>query len=117
MPPTVSFKDDIVPVLRRLSGLQWVNKGFATMFGRGCPMDFENPAFIGRLAFKPASATDLDPYAELRQQVFNLFRPADNNVNDPRTWPWIYGDAFGSFNTSPRNNLALSDIRTKLLER
>ena len=116
-PETVSFTRDVLPVLRRLSNLQWVNKGFATMFGRGCPMDFENPEFIGRLAFKPASASDLDPYAELRQQVFNLFRPADNNVNDPRTWPWIYGDAFGSFDTSPRNNLALSDIRTKLMER
>ncbi|MEP7219633.1 MAG: LodA/GoxA family CTQ-dependent oxidase, partial [Bacteroidota bacterium] len=116
-PDTASFTKDVLPSLRRLSNLQWVNKGFATMFGKGCPMDFENPDFIAKLAYRPANAGDADPYAELRQQVFNAFRPANNKVNDPRTWPWIYGDAYGSFSdTSPRNNLALPDVRAGLLE-
>ncbi|MEO5931208.1 MAG: LodA/GoxA family CTQ-dependent oxidase [Candidatus Kapaibacterium sp.] len=116
-PDTASFTKDVLPSLRRLSNLQWVNKGFATMFGKGCPMDFDNPDVIAKLAYKPANAGDADPYAELRQQVFNAFRPANNKVNDPRTWPWIYGDAYGSFSdTSPRNNLALPDVRAGLLE-
>ncbi len=114
-PETVSFTKDVLPVLRRLSNLQWVNKGFATMYGQGCPMDFEDPAFIEKLAHCPASGTD--PYAELRQQVYNAFRPSNNMVNDPRTWPWLYGDAYGSFSPdAPNNNLALSDVRARLLQ-
>ncbi len=42
-PETVSFTKDVLPVLRRLSGLQWVNKGFAAPFGKGGPMNFEGP--------------------------------------------------------------------------
>ncbi len=116
-PDVVSFRNDVLPAVQRLSNLQWVNKGFATMFGRGCPMDFEDPAFIAKLAYRPASASDPDPYAELRQQVFNSFRAADNAVYDRATWPWIYGDAFGSFaDNDPNNNLSLSDVRSQLLE-
>lgn len=116
-PEEVSFTNDVLPVLRRLSNLQWVNKGYATMFGKPGPMDFENPDFIAKLAHKPDTA-EHDPYAELRQVIFNAFRPANNEVNDPRTWPWIYGDAFGSFSdASPLNNLALSDVRARVLQR
>jgi len=117
-PETVSFTKDVLPVLRRLSGLQWVNKGFAAAFGKGGPMDFEDPALIAKLAHKPADAQEADPYAELRQVIYNAFRPFTNEVNDPRTWPWTYGDAFGSFSAaSPRNNLALSDARATVLQR
>jgi hypothetical protein len=117
-PETVSFTKDVWPALRRLSNLQWVNKGFATLFGKGGPMDFEDPGLIAKLAYQPKTQADPDPYAELRQVVYNAFRPANNQVNDPRTWPWIYGDAFGSFSdAAPNNNLALSDVRAKLLER
>jgi hypothetical protein len=116
MPEQVSFSNDILPVLRRLSNLQWVNKGFATMFGKGCPMDFEDLDFIARLAQTPDPATKADPYMELRQVVFNCFRPTNTSVNEPRTWPWIYGDAFGSFSTaSPGNNLPLPSVQQALL--
>jgi len=118
MPAQVSFANDILPVLNRLSNLQWVNKGFATMFGKGCPMDFEDLDFIARLAQTPDPATQADPYAELRQVVFNCFRPTDTPVNEPRTWPWIYGDAFGSFpDTLPGNNLPLPSVQQALLRR
>jgi hypothetical protein len=118
MPEEVSFNNDILPVLRRLSNLQWVNKAFATMFGRACPMDFENPEFIARLAQQPDRATKTDPYMELRQVVFNCFRPTNTAVNEPRTWPWIYGDAFGSFSSSsPGNNLPLPSVQQVLLKR
>lgn len=116
LPATCSFTKDVLPVLQRLSNLQWVNKGFATMFGKGCPMDFENPSFVEKLAYLPAPG-ESDPYKELRQEIYNCFRPADNDVNEPRSWPWIYGDAFGSFDSLPENNLALSQIRALQLKR
>jgi L-lysine epsilon oxidase-like protein len=114
MPQTVSFSSDILPALRRLSNLQWVNKGFATMFGKGCPMDFDNDEFIAKLSTVGAS----DPYADLRQAIYNCFRPHDTAVNEPRNWPWMYGDAFGSFSaSSPNNNLALPSVQQVLLKR
>jgi hypothetical protein len=116
MPETVSFAGDILPLLRRLSNLQWVNQGFATMFGKGCPMDFDSDVFVAKLAQTPKNG--VDPWHELRQQILNAFRPTENTVNEPRLWPWLYGDAFGSFSeTSPRNNLALPSVQSVLLER
>ena len=115
MPATVSFSNDILPVLQRLSNLQWVNAGFATMFGKGCPMDFNDPDLIAKLAQVPAGSSD--PWAELRQVIFNSFRPYQPTSDDPRPWPWMYGDAFGSFSANdPNNNLALSSVRQSLLQ-
>lgn len=118
MPETVSFHRDILPILRRLSNLQWVNKGFATVFGKGCPMDFDHDDFIAKLAQTPNPANQSDPYADLRQAIFNCFRPYDTSVDEPRVWPWLYGDAYGSFSvSSPNNNLALPSVRQVLLKR
>lgn len=115
-PAQPSFTRDILPALQRLSGLQWVNKGFAAFFGIGGALNFEDPALLAKLSFKPQPGA-ADPYAELRQTIFNAFRPATNTVNDPRTWPWVYGDAYGSFSdASPLNNLPLSAVRTRNLQ-
>lgn len=113
-PGTVRFFADVLPVLQRLSNLQWVNAGFAAMFGRGRPMDFDDPHFIARLAAPPRGGHD--PYRELRHQLFNAFRPLTSKVHEPRLWPWIYGDAFGSFDdASPRNSLALPKLQAWIL--
>jgi hypothetical protein len=118
MPQTVSFSNDILPVLQRLSNLQWVNKGFATLFGKGCPMDFDDPTLIAKLARTPDPGDKSDPWAELRQVIFNSFRPYEPTNDDPRPWPWIYGDAYGSFSaTAPNNNLALPSVQQVLLRR
>ncbi|MGH6921028.1 MAG: LodA/GoxA family CTQ-dependent oxidase, partial [Geminicoccaceae bacterium] len=122
MPDEVSFVRDVLPVLRRQSNLQWVNHGFATMFGKGGPMDSDDEDFIAKLAQAPDPATRSDPYAELRQVIFNSFLPSYPKVRQPptwpRLWPWIYGDAFGSFAAdSPDNNLALPAVQKVLLER
>lgn len=115
MPTKASFAQDILPILSRLSNLQWVNKGFATLFGKGSPMDFTDPQFIAKLAHQPESQND--PYDELRQIIFNIFRPTDTQNSERSAWPWIYGDAYGSaLADSPRNNLALSAVRMRLLE-
>jgi hypothetical protein len=123
LPATVSFKDDILPILQRLSGLQWVNKGFAAMFGRGGPMDFENPEFVAKLSCKPDQPlSKSDIYSELRQAVFNSFRPSRPGVSEPpvwpHAWPWIYGDSFGSFaDNAPGNYMSLPSARETILKR
>lgn len=114
-PAETSFQRDVLPALNRLSNLQWVNAGFAALFGSGGQFDFTNPVLLRKLSRRPEPG-DSDPYAQLRQVVYNAFRPASNDVNDPRTWPWIYGDAFGVSNVSPQNNLALSPVRDQLLQ-
>ena len=116
VPAETSFSKDVLPQLQRLSNLQWVNKGFATMFGDGGPMDFNDPSLVARLARAPGSD---DPWHELRQQIMNAFRPTDTNVNEPRIWPWIYGDDFGGDldGTSPRTMLALPSIQSLHLSR
>lgn len=85
----VSFTRHILPVLQRLGGLQWVNKGFASMFGHGAPLDFTQPRLLASLSRSDRT------HGQLRRTVFNAFRAADNAVHEPRTWPWLYGDAFG----------------------
>lgn len=120
MPDTPSFTNDILPILQRLSNLQWVNKGFAAYFGKGCPLDFNNPALIEKLAQKPSGADD--PYGELRRTLFNNFRPAAPIVAEPVAWPhvqpWIYGDAFGSFSaTGPGNMLTMTGLQEAILRK
>jgi len=115
MPDPVLFSRDILPVLKRMTELQWVNKGFAGLFGAGGPLDFTDPALIDRLAAVPADA-DHDPWLELRRNIYNSFRLDSLNAFAPGLWPWEYGDAFGSFaEDSPRNNLALPDFQAALM--
>lgn len=121
MPQTVSFSNDILPFLRRLSNLQWVNRGFAAMFGKDGPMDFENPAFVARLAKAPEPTkrnTPADTWAELRRAILNAFRPFDSSSYEPRLWPWLYGDAYGSSTPrSPRNVLEVPAVQQAMLQR
>lgn len=117
VPSPVSFARHVLPVLRRLSNLQWVNKGFAALFGQGGPMNFNQPEFVARLAQPRDAATGEDPHSELRARLYGAFRPANTLFDEPRLWPWIYGDAFGSFQpVNARNNLALGTVTAALLE-
>ena len=118
VPKVTSFTQDVLPQLARLSNLQWVNKGFATMFGKGGPMDFDNPTFVQRLSTAPTSGQS-DTWAELRRQVLNAFRPHNPENNEPRIWPWLYGDSFDGelFNESPRTMLDLPSIQELHLKR
>ncbi|MGR0304390.1 LodA/GoxA family CTQ-dependent oxidase [Acinetobacter beijerinckii] len=119
MPEMPSFTHDILPLLKRLGGLQWVNKGFAAYFGKGCPMDFNNPDLLSKLSFKPKQGIS-DPYTELRRAIFHSFRPSKPVVAEPvawpHVWPWIYGDAFGSFSESGTGNmLTMTGLQEALL--
>lgn len=108
-PDTPSFVHDVLPILSRLSGLQWVNAGFAAYFGKGCPMDFTSSELLAKLSQKPNSAISTDPYAALRRAIYQSFRPSKPPVSEPlswpHVWPWIYGDAFGSFPANGAGNL------------
>jgi hypothetical protein len=120
VPAVVSFTKHILPTLLRLTNLQWVNQGFAALFGHGAPLDFSDPRLITKLATPRDAGSGSDPYGELRVRIAGAFRPADTTFGEPRLWPWIYGDAFGSFgnrNDNPRNNLALGSLQTSLIER
>lgn len=127
VPQQTCFTQDVLPLLKRFSNLQWVNKGFAAMYGKGCPMDFDNPAFIAKLAQVPlgsarpssAKVKVIDPYGELRNQILNAFRPHLPKDNEPRLWPWLYGDDFGGdlFSDSPETMLALPSLQQLHLTR
>lgn len=100
IPPggTPSFRKDIYPVLQRFSQNQWVNKGFYVSYGRNQSYDFDDPAFITKLATitKPG-----DAFGEYRLQIFNYFRPPNTTEIDPRLWPWMYGDNMGGATDTP----------------
>jgi len=115
-PAEISFRRDVYPILQRLSGLQWVNQGYAAQFGRGGPNDFEDPATIAKLAAKPADG-QYDVHAELRRQVLNAFRDPEGADNSQLSWPWIYGDAMDipPANT-PRQNASISPTQRRILQ-
>jgi hypothetical protein len=110
-PSKPSFRHDVYPILRRLSGLQWANKGFAAQFGPGGPHDFESPDYVGRLARDPgADGGDLE--AELRHQVLLSFRPPQPADGNQWPWPWLYGDAMDvPAIASPRQNASISQTQ------
>ncbi len=101
IPEEVSFSEHIQPILVRLSGLQWVNKGFAAMFGAGAPMNFEDTSLLEKLSKVPQGSNYPDPYVELRRTIYNSFRATNTRSVEWGAWPWIYGDAFGYTDPDP----------------
>lgn len=93
-PAATRFADDVLPIFRRLSGLQWVNHGLFVLHGFGSPLDAEDPAVVARLG--DASAEN----AAWRKTVFDLFR--DPNAAEvagsfiENRIPQIYGDGVDS---------------------
>ncbi|HEX6037323.1 LodA/GoxA family CTQ-dependent oxidase [Longimicrobium sp.] len=115
-PREISFTRHVYPILQRLSGLQWVNAGFATQFGHGGPNDFQDARYVRRLAHKPR-AGEFDTWADLRRQVFFSFRPPQPTDDNYLPWPWEYGDAdsIPGYPDSPRQNLSLSGTQYRIL--
>lgn len=110
-PVRPSYASDILPLFRRLAGLQWVNAGFASGFGWKGLIDFTDETLLARLGeHGPAEQ-------ELRRVVSNAFRHFDVDAWSPAPWPWIYGDAMGNPPTkSPRQYTALTDTQLKMLK-
>ncbi len=110
-PERVSFTDDVLPVLERMTMMQWVNQGFASRFGWGGREYFLDPRYLERLA------SDLPEHAELRNQIHSAFRDWDRDGESPIPWPWIYGDSMSLPPVSPRQNVSLSATQMRVLER
>jgi len=110
-PTKPSFQNDILPILKALCDLQWMNAGFAAGFGYGMPQHFLDPVYIRRLAMAG------DTYAELRRTVANAFRnPKDGDIS-MKPWPWVYGDAMDIPMPPVKNAMnALTDTQLALLE-
>ncbi len=112
-PEKPSFTRDVYPILRRLTDLQWANKGFAAEFGRGAPYDFKNPRMIARLASADIACK------ELRLQIFHSFRDPDPNSqdNDRRGWPYLYGDAMNATEmATPRQHATITPTQYAVLQ-
>jgi hypothetical protein len=110
-PEEVSFTHDILPILRRLCDLQWVNQGLATLFGHGGREHFLDPDLLAALA-------DPGPrHQELRRQISKAMRDPDRDGTSPIPWPPVYGDAMSLPAVSARQHLALSPLQTRLLAR
>lgn len=100
----VSFTRHILPILRRLCDLQWVNAGFAEEFGWGAPHELVRPDLLDRLRDPGASSL------ELRRQVFQRFRDYSSNNGWRGLWPWLYGDSM-DLDGSSRLDLALTNTQ------
>lgn len=110
-PARPSFTHDILPIFRRMAGLQWVNAGFAAGFGWKGVYDFETPAGIARLAENgPAGA-------EYRKVLANQFRRFEVDSWSPVPWPWVYGDAMNVPPAkTPRQHAVLTDTQLWFLD-
>lgn len=110
-PKRPSFTTDILPIFERLSGLQWVNEGFARGFGWGSPFDFSDADWKAKMA----DGSDLNK--ETRRQLYNQFRQGDRDSWSPVPWPWIYGDAMNvPAAKTPRQFTQLTATQLKFLK-
>lgn len=120
-PATVSFRDDILPILKRLSRLQWVNEGFAVGFGWDSPHNFEDTDLLAKLSQKPKGKAlpgeSPGEFGELRRQIANSFRVYSRDAMSPIPWPWIYGDAMSLPPISPRQYSTLTALQMQRLAR
>ena len=110
-PGRPSFTRDVLPVLQRLCGLEWVNHGFATAYGWGGRSRYLDPDYLARLA--DASGEN----AELRNQVWTSLRDYARDGESPVPVPWVYGDAMSLPPISPRQHVTLSSTQYAQFDR
>jgi hypothetical protein len=104
-PTETSFTRDILPIFKRLAGMQWVNTGFFAQFGYRAPNEFLRPDLLRRLS---SPGTE---FQELRNQTWYMFRCPSAETFQPWQWPQIYGDALQltpGVPISPRGALSLT---------
>jgi hypothetical protein len=109
-PQNVVFERDILPLLRRFSGHQWVNRGFAGEFGWGGPHDFTSKAIVDVLG------SPKERYRDQRERVFGMMRNYARDGTSPVPWPWLYGDAMETPPRSVRQHITLTPTQEGLLE-
>jgi hypothetical protein len=107
----VSFKEHVLPILRRLSDLQWVNFGYFLKFGWGAPFDFSRPDYLRRLA------TNDPDFNEARRQVLNVCRNPQGTVLDLAQWPQVYGDDVEVPPSAPGSMLSVTKTQYAILQK
>lgn len=95
----VVFYEHIYPMLERMTNTQWVNEGFAMLFGHNSPADFTDPKMLSKLD------NPTDDFKHLRQKVFDWFRDPNSDEYKPELIPPFYGDGFGEY-----EGLAIVDL-------
>lgn len=110
-PGRPSFTNDVLPILRRICELQWVNHGFATAYGWEGRSSYLQPEYLLRLASAEPE------HAELRNQVWTSFRDYLRDGESPVPVPWVYGDAMSLPPISPRQHVTVSPTQYALLDR
>lgn len=110
-PTRPSFEHDIRPILERMTGLQWVNAGFAAGFGWNAPQDLASPAALAKLA------SDKPEAKEMRHVIANAFRDPTRDAWSPTPWAWLYGDAMNiPTPQSPRAFASVSGTQLWMLQ-
>lgn len=109
-PARPSFVNDILPMFRRLTSLQWVNAGFAAAFGWGQGENFTDPELCRRM-------TSASPEErEFRRGLANQFRSFTRDSWSPQPWPWLYGDAMNVPPAkTPRQHATITDTQHTML--
>jgi L-Lysine epsilon oxidase N-terminal/L-lysine epsilon oxidase C-terminal domain len=110
-PKTVNFWSHVYPILRHMSGTQWVNSGFFMLFGKNSPSDFTDPAYLETLADPSESAKPA------RRRLFEWFRDPASDAARPAKIPPFYGDAFGEYVGLSNDELAVTASQYGWLER
>ncbi len=110
-PEQVSFSGDVLPILTRLCGLEWVNHGFAAAYGWFGRQRWIDPDLLKQLS------SDAPEYDELRRQVWTACRDWVRDGESPVPWPWVYGDSMSLPPVSARQHVTLSPTQYRLLER
>ncbi|CAO3437599.1 LodA/GoxA family CTQ-dependent oxidase [Azospirillum doebereinerae] len=110
-PERPSFTHDIYPVFERMTGLQWVNAGFAAGFGWNSANDFTTPEWIARLNDRSLANQ------ETRRVLKNAFRHDAVDAWSPMPWPWVYGDAMNIPPAeTPRQYTSLTKTQLAMLD-
>lgn len=110
-PARPSFTHDIYPVFERMTGLQWVNAGFAAGFGWNSANDFTKPEWIARLSDRSLANQ------EARRVLKNSFRHDEVDSWSPMPWPWVYGDAMSIPPAqTPRQYTSLTQTQLEFLD-
>jgi len=108
-PPRPSFTRQIYPLLERHVQTQWVNEGFAKLFGWGAAGDFLTPATLATLA-------DPSPQSQAaRQAVFSSFRDPAFPTMQPAALPPLYGDNTNFPAQSARQWMAVLELQYRWL--
>jgi hypothetical protein len=110
-PSEVSFARHIYPIFKRLTDLQWVNRGFYVEYGwrsQGCFLEVPVLKKLG----DNSQENDF-----LRLSVFHGFRNPNHVRTDESALPPIYGDAMDIPARSPRQYLAVTATQYGWLER